>query len=549
MLCFCLHLGGLRPRIALLALLLPCLGLATPVSWAGELRWTGGAVTSDWFDEANWDTGVVPGVGDVVWIGGETPPAVEINGGEAACSGVVLGEGATLEIDGFDALHIIGAGDLDMDGVPDLEEWEESLPYDLDLDVDMDGVPNYADNDSDGDGMSDACEFGYKSVWSANPGLHPYVAATDPDIDGDEFSNAEECEAGSDVLDDQSVPENIPAYGMISLVLLAVIFLFAGLYVLRNNKTLAIYCLFFFLGLSLFTLATSHFFPAVYAATFSVDFALGDTLQGKAASATGDDTLEINGASDRPWNGASTYVMRSIPNPTSTLTLEAVGGAVFLGGMRTSLQLGIVGQGTVRAQSVFSHIFEIDATVEAGVQAVNVFLGERLELTPVGADSWGFYEWSLDATGSDDPLAFQAATHGRAVSAVFSPPGPDLLALWDSGIPTDIKAGEGFSLDMVVRNIGSEAINQAVWADGIYLSRDAVVDGFDYKLGGDDSQTDLLISNASYTQSLSGNFPDVAPGQYFLLGVADIFTEVEEDNENNNSAAAATAVLNVHLAQ
>jgi predicted outer membrane repeat protein len=95
-------------------------------------------------------------------------------------------EGRPRPVDaGFDlgAYEFYGDDDTDGDGIPDLEEG----PGDLD----GDGLPNHLDGDSDGDGIPDADEPGL--------GYDPYDPAdAGNDDDGDDLSNGEELQRGTD---------------------------------------------------------------------------------------------------------------------------------------------------------------------------------------------------------------------------------------------------------------------------------------------------------------------------------------------------------------
>ena len=67
------------------------------------------------------------------------------------------------------------------------------------LDTDADEIPDYEDQDDDNDGISDLDETG---IYGTDPLLY--------DTDGDSFSDNEEILAGSDPLDNSSIPVNVP---------------------------------------------------------------------------------------------------------------------------------------------------------------------------------------------------------------------------------------------------------------------------------------------------------------------------------------------------
>lgn len=80
--------------------------ILTPILMnAATVTWTGGAGTTDWATAGNWDTGMVPGVGDVVIIDGSTTSVIFT--GTTTVETVTVSGGGTLTIDG--TLNIDGS--------------------------------------------------------------------------------------------------------------------------------------------------------------------------------------------------------------------------------------------------------------------------------------------------------------------------------------------------------------------------------------------------------------------------------------------------------
>lgn len=352
-----------------LVILTASLFMADHLVYAAEITWDGSNGTS-WTEGENWEDGVPPGPDDVALIPDvDNQPLIEEP--YTTCAGLVLQQGATLTVDTSDSLYIIGPGDLDLDGVPDIREREVSETQGI-LDADNDGIPNFAETDSDNDGKLDTCEFAYY------PRLNPYKLEETQNTDGDGSTDLQECRAGTNPIDSEDDAADLNAVGTTGLI--ATVLTLASLVIVRQvrSRKNAIRLLSLLVCAGLFTHVVRHESNPAWAAIRHVDFALGHTLHGQAAGSADGDTLEINGASLRPWNGASTYLSRP-------LTIEAVGGPVYLGGMRATASIGLTGEGSVALESSFvdsSHPQPVDDEIDAGHRDIDTYLGERLTLQP-----------------------------------------------------------------------------------------------------------------------------------------------------------------------
>lgn len=511
---------------------------------SAEVVWTG-AVDNWWENTLNWEGGV-PDPDDVAVIP-DTSRSPRISSAVTLCAGVVLGEGATIEFGtGCHGLYIVGEGDLDGDGVSDRAEIAFGDPEGggppENYDADGDQIPNFAETDSDNDGASDACEFAYY------PKLNPYNAeGPDADYDGDTYSNAVECEAGSDPTVWEDVPVAIPLAGVFGLGLLGLLLAGTGFVALRRMRPRARRVLLLLMAVALLPLGFYAGARHVLAVSLVVDFAQGQTLEGVVDGASPADELVINGASSRPWNGRSTYVHRPVA------LVRAVGGPVFLGGMRCVVHAGVLGEGALTVQSAYAepdHPLPVSAAVPAGSAAVPVFLGERITLTPQPEPGWGFHGWTDAAGGDDAPLTFPVTADGLRVTAMFGPPGPDLAARVTVGPSAVLFAGADVDVTFQVENIGQSETVEAAWDDGLYLSRDAVFDAADLKLA-ETGHSGAVAAGDAYTVSfpLPLPAPDVAPGRYHLLCVADTGRDATDENLGNNTAAVGISVHDAHLAK
>ncbi len=511
--------------------------LAFPeTSHAVARTWTG-AVDGSWANPPNWSPPGTVGLGDIVTVpgaplGGQFPTVARP---EEFCSGVVLEPDSQIVIGAGAALYIVGSGDLDGDGIPDAEEI-----FPDNMDVDEDGRPNFDDEDSDGDVMTDGWEqrYGFDPYGVGDPGStgHPL---SDPDGDG--RNNVTEFHDDTHPL----VPDSPLA---LSGAWLAALVLACTALVLfrRRDRRRTFLSMLVATGVCL-GLGSSQVGAAgrrsEAKASRSVDFATGNTIPRASQTAAPGDELRLVGSSLRPWNGTSTYV-------TKALTLKAVGGTVFLGGMRTHLSAGISGTGAIEATSAYLselHPLPVGTTVPYGTRAVGCFLGERLTLAPTAGTGWVFHSWGGSASGAEAPLAFQVVETSTGLVAVFAPPGADLFPTWSSPPSRSFVVDDIINASLTVSNIGQATSLGEQWSDGVYLSRDMTWDENDFQLL-DQVHLGALAAGASYSIGVSAPMPDVAPGRYFVLGVTDT-TGVAQENAANNTATSGVAVLDVTLAR
>ncbi|MEQ8273996.1 MAG: DUF4215 domain-containing protein [Deltaproteobacteria bacterium] len=108
-----------------------------------------------------------------------------------------------------DALDDFADPDSDGDGIPDLLEAGDADPNTPPVDTDCDGLPDYRDTDSDGDGTPDANEDldndGLTNLEEANQGTD----LADADTDGDGLLDGQEVTLGTDPLDADSDDDGI----------------------------------------------------------------------------------------------------------------------------------------------------------------------------------------------------------------------------------------------------------------------------------------------------------------------------------------------------
>lgn len=550
-----------RLLLAVLAVGILSGGVIVPAG-AIEVEWLG--VTTAWSNPANWSPEQVPDFNVVARIPlVQTGNFPEITVNDAFCRGLILDTGSKVTVTMGSALYIVNPeGDLDGDGITDEDENATG-----DMDIDIDGIPNFADTDMDGDGMSDACEDEYDIF---NPYENPIGVEGEGDTrqpyndyDGDEVSNLKECEAGTDPTSSDDYPVSVPVSHIAGLLALFATILILSILILpqrdRNFFRIVVLCfattfLLYFGYWGIDSVYGAPVYPPGMekAENTYVDFDINSTkpaifysIPDALLETEENGTIHIDGSSDRPWNGRSTYVNRPA-------IIKADGGTVYLGGMRTNFDVALHGEGDVIATSRYTgdDYDGIYSSVSIGTGSVSCFLGEWLDLYATPDEK--FVEWSGDASGSISNTQFQAADHGMTVEAIFLSPGMDLAGQWaDDGIPA-VTSSEGVisvSATLRVHNIGQKTTGLGTWFDGLFLSRDEVYD----------SDTDLELAVASYTGELefrneytvplTGTIPDVAPGVYYILGVTDESNVVAEVNNNNNTVATEIVVLDANLAQ
>jgi len=115
---------------------------------------------------------------------------------------------------------------------------------------------------------------------------------------------------------------------------------------------------------------------------------------------------------------------------------------------------------------------------------------------------------------------------------------PDLTPTLAELIPASGLSGQPAKVRFSVANQGAgPAVTGTSWADAVYLSNDTTLSGDDIWLG--DAWTNgPLPPGSGYTQTIDVNLPEKPPGTYYLIVVADYWSDaLYESNESNNKAA------------
>jgi subtilase family serine protease len=114
------------------------------------------------------------------------------------------------------------------------------------------------------------------------------------------------------------------------------------------------------------------------------------------------------------------------------------------------------------------------------------------------------------------------------------------LVVNDAVGPDSAIVGETVAVSWTVKNEGTVPATNS-WYDYLYLSGDATFDGSDRYMSSQRVESPLG-GNASHSFSFNVPIPQVAPGNHFLLFVADANQDQPETNETNNVRALPITV-------
>ena len=129
-----------------------------------------------------------------------------------------------------------------------------------------------------------------------------------------------------------------------------------------------------------------------------------------------------------------------------------------------------------------------------------------------------------------------------AVAIQFGPPAVDLsLAFAPHTLPAQTPAGMVVNLGYYLYNTGTTPAQTPT--SGFYLSTDQQLSSDDILIGAERVRNTLYPKGSVDRSARLVIPPTIAPGKYYLLGVADDPNEFAETNETNNVQAVALAIL------
>lgn len=107
--------------------------------------------------------------------------------------------------------------------------------------------------------------------------------------------------------------------------------------------------------------------------------------------------------------------------------------------------------------------------------------------------------------------------------------------------PVTATVGSTINVQWTGQNAGS-AKPSGVWADRVYLSDNATFEPYDRLIGGA-VFSQALAANETYSGNANVTLPNVLPGSYYLITVADATGQISEGAAENNNATAVAITL------
>ena len=191
---------------------------------------------------------------------------------------------------------------------------------------------------------------------------------------------------------------------------------------------------------------------------------------------------------------------------------------------------GTLGNDDDVSLGVFSHFgaLEVDESYD------------RNELVSLPFNLSGNYQ--LFVTTDDSDTTYEANAEANNSSAalpvsITPQPNPDLQI---ASVSTAVAGGSGapFTVDWVVKNLGTGATNTSYWYDEVYLSADASLNKQNDIFLGRRYHSGQVSASGEYAATLTATLPNELVGDYYAFVVTDSSNRVFEGAlENNNSKA------------
>ncbi len=146
---------------------------------------------------------------------------------------------------------------------------------------------------------------------------------------------------------------------------------------------------------------------------------------------------------------------------------------------------------------------------------------------------------SLSAITGLDPY-FTAAVNSTAIVLNGQGTQPDLDVITIIA-PLQGTVSQQMTINYVVMNRSDTPVS-GTWKDAVYLSRDRILSPDDKALGLA-NHTGMVDAQGTYQGSLNATIPSMTDGQYYVIVVADVHTQVADANRSNNTEASASSLV------
>ena len=234
------------------------------------------------------------------------------------------------------------------------------------------------------------------------------------------------------------------------------------------------------------------------------------------------------------------------PGDFSNSGALTLGGALNVGGNFTQSAAGTLNEqlGGSPASGQFGQLVAAGAATLAG----NFNLSLVNSFTPVVGQSYPVLQY---ASSSGSFTAITGLVPGMTANQTATEfdldvaAAPTNLGLASVTAPTAAIDGQSIAIQWQVNNQG--AVNaHGGWLDSVYLSATPSITASSILLGSVTHAGGLTAGN-SYNGSLTAAVPALAPGNYYVLVLADSHYNVADSDRSNNTLAATTGQLAVSV--
>ena len=252
--------------------------------------------------------------------------------------------------------------------------------------------------------------------------------------------------------------------------------------------------------------------------------------------------------STSPWGGRTgDFTLRTFAPFTPPLIGSVeLGGSVISGTLTTNdAQDPLSGKyskdneltgltATVPVQVTLTGVDGLDTVV----QIINKYTGELIGFDDEnGGNGSARYTFvpSDGITYLARATSYASSTTGSFTLSSAMAPGTVDLQMLSAIAPASSRIGSNISMSWTVKNSGTTSL-AAQWVDAVFLSLDQRLDGHDIQMEWRYIDTPPA-AGSTYTRSYSTIVQppdDVAPGNYYLLFLADYVSYIGESNEHNN---------------